>query len=58
MSNVIPFRPAPRDTAPVRFPTELPDDEELDIRLWELVMEGRRDSDEFRMLQARRRLAS
>jgi len=51
MTNVVPFRHARPDEAVARLPATLADAEELDIRLWELVMSGQRGSEEFRRIQ-------
>jgi hypothetical protein len=52
MTNVIPFtssRPIPKIPA---LPTIDLDDDELNIRLWELAMSGQRATQEFRRLES------
>lgn len=52
MTNVIPFtsqRPIPRIPA---LPAIDLDDDELGLRLWELAMSGKRDTQEFRRLES------
>ena len=44
MSNVIPFDRAARATAIPTCPIDAVDDDELDIRHWELIMSGQRGS--------------
>lgn len=44
MSNVIPFDRTARATAAPACPIDAVDDDELDVRLWELIMSGQRGS--------------
>lgn len=44
MSNVIPFDRAARGATIPACPIDAVDDDELDVRLWELIMSGQRGS--------------
>ncbi len=52
MDNVIPFDPRLPAPRLVALPFAAIDDDELDLRRWELVMSGRRGSEEYRRLES------